>query len=134
MCIYISHRSEALHFSPSGTVFKKEVTLRIGFNGSIASGNQAAIYKFNEQTLMWDEKPGSVTSLPEKAVRVKTTSFSTYAVFQRPTFVPAQPLVEEGKNEIDITQVVLICLVVVLLTVAMVFCYLKKARAYQNQL
>ena len=45
-----------MHFSPSGTVFKKNVTLQIIFNGSTARGNRAAIYKFNRQTLMWDEQ------------------------------------------------------------------------------
>ena len=85
----LARMSEALHFSPSGTVFKKTVTLQIGFNGSAARGNRAAIYKFNRQTLMWDEQPESVTYLTEYLVRVKTMSFSTfYAVFQRPVPVP----------------------------------------------
>jgi hypothetical protein len=86
------HRSEALQFSPSGTVFKKNVTLQIAYNGSAARGNRAAIHKFNRQTLMWDEQPESVTSLTEQVVRVKTKSFSTYAVFQRPVPVPPPPV------------------------------------------
>ena len=85
-------RSEALQFSPSGTVFKKNVTLQIAYNGSAARGNRAAIHKFNRQTLMWDEQPESVTSLTEQVVRVKTMSFSTYAVFQRPVPVPSPPV------------------------------------------
>ena len=129
----VDSRSDALYFSPSGTKFKQEVTLRLGLKGLVSSDQRVAIHKFNNWTLEWDEKAGSVADPTTNQVRVQTHSFSTYAIFRQPapesTWPPAEP--EQESSRIRTWQIILIIVCVSVFVAAFLLLF-RASRSSQN--
>ena len=102
-------KSSVLYFGPSGTTFLQPVTLSLKLKGADAPASKRfAIYRFNTVTEAWEEKPGSITNMIERIVRVKTSSFSMYAILE--VDLEIAPSSSKSSNALVIGVIVTCCL------------------------
>ena len=130
-------RSKAISFSPSGQTFQKAVTLRIYVNGSLpATGRRLAIFKYNTQTLDWNEKLGSKMLATERMVEAETMSFSTYAVFELDEEAPlaAPTPVRESNQAMGPWQIVALVAIVIFCMLLLVMCVLRQTKEEREAL
>ncbi len=75
-----------VHFGPSGTKFKKNVTIKIPYTlnelsqAGLASGSALAIYYFNPKTKAWELVPGSIQDSLRQLVSADVDHFSSFAL------------------------------------------------------
>ena len=113
------------------------MTLRIYVNGSLpATGRRLAIFKYNTQTLDWNEKLGSKMLATERMVEAETMSFSTYAVFELDEEAPlaAPTPVRESNQAMGPWQIVALVAIVIFCMLLLVMCVLRQTKEEREAL
>ena len=78
----LKNSSDVLTFEPSGTTFLIPVTLIFAYTALASEGNRLGVFRFNKLTFEWEEKPDAILDITTGTISVKTSSFSSYGVFE----------------------------------------------------